>query len=82
MRTPIVLDDPTFNDRLGRLVTANGDLERSGVTLEEVSDMIFTRMTRINPSIGEQIEAASTKEKVPRTKKEKVMGEKMDDLLG
>lgn len=76
MRPPIIIDDPTFNDRVGRLTAVGGDEVRAGVSLEEVADLIYTRRMRINPQAGEP---AAPKE---RKKKEKITGAKMDDLLG
>lgn len=76
MRPPVLLDDPTFNDRLSRLITTQGDAERAGITLEEVSDMIFTRRTNIG------VVDTTPKVKAPKAPKTKITGEAMDDLLG
>lgn len=76
MRPPILLDDTTFNDRLSRLITTQGDAERAGITLEEVADMIFTRRTNIGAVVSEP------KVKAPKGAKTKITGQAMDDLLG
>lgn len=76
MRPPIIIDDPTFNDRVTRLTLTGADLDRAGITLEEVADLVYTRRMRINPQAGEPAKV------VVKTKKEKITGDKLDDLLG
>lgn len=74
MRPSLIIDDPTFNDRVSRLTATNGDAERAGVSLEEIADLIYTRRMRINPQAGEPA--------APKGKKEKITGAKLDDFLG
>lgn len=75
MRPPVVVDDQTFNDRVGRMVAVGGDMERAGLTLEEIADLVYTRRMIINP-LGEATIAKA------KTKATKIVGDKMDDLLG
>lgn len=74
MRLPVLIDDSVFNERLEKLVKALGDPVQAGVSLEEVADMVYTRRTRINPSVGEQA--------VIGTGRKKTTGPAMDDILG
>ena len=44
MRPPILIDDPTFNDRVGRLIATGGDaaLIAKGTTLFDTVDPLLT----------------------------------------
>ena len=79
MRPPIIIDDTLFNDRVQRLIAAEGDNEKAGISLEEIADLIHTRRMRINP-MGQ----GSPSEPVSRgVKKAPIKGASaIDDLLG
>ena len=79
MRPPIIIDDTLFNDRVQRLIAAEGDSEKAGIPLEEIADLIHTRRMRINP-MGQ----GSPSEPVTKgVKKPPVKGAAaIDDILG
>ena len=79
MRPPIIIDDTLFNDRVQRLIAAEGDSEKASIPLEEIADLIHTRRMRINP-MGQ----GSPSEPVTKgVKKPSVKGAAaIDDILG
>lgn len=77
MRPPLLIDPPTFDERIALLTAHGGDHIAAGLTLEEVGDMIFTRRTNVSPQ--------STVLKEPKAKaapKRTTGAAKLDDLLG
>lgn len=66
-RDPILIDDATFNDRVKRLIASKGDLAAAGLTLEDVSDLTFTRMSNVNPNVAKAVEEAP-KRATPKAK--------------
>ena len=77
-QAPQYLEENIFNAHLAKLISTNGELEGSGLTLADVRNMIYTRRVKINPGIGDTFEA---KAKKPGTKKEKLSGMNVDDFL-
>lgn len=70
MRDPLLLSQEEFNDRLGRMVATQGDAERAGLALEDIRDMVHTRMK----NLGVDIDPAKPK----GVKKPKITAEQMD----
>jgi len=81
MDSPLVfLEDNIFNAQLAKLIATKGELEGSGLTLQDLRNMIYTRRVKVNPGIPDTGEVPKTKK--PGTKKERLSGINVDDFLG
>lgn len=76
----IFLEDNIFNAHLAKLISTKGELEGSGLTLQDIRNMIYTRRVKINPGVQDVVEKERVKK--PGTKKEKLSGMNVDDFLG
>jgi len=74
----IFLEENIFNANLAKLISTKGELEGSGLTLQDIRNMIYTRRVKVNPGVADAVE----KVKKPGTKKEKLSGINVDDFLG
>lgn len=75
------LDDPTFNSHMAKLISSKGELEGTGLTLQDIRNMIYTRRIKVNPDV----EGAVEKAKSPKSQsinRKKVDGFGVDDILG
>lgn len=74
----VFLDEQTFNSNLQKLIATKGELEGTGLSLQDVRNMIYTRRIKVDPGVANIVE----KEKAAKVKKEKVSGFGVDDILG
>jgi hypothetical protein len=72
------LDEPTFNDYLQRLIKTKGELEGTGLVLQDIRNMIYTRRLKIDPNVEAAVEKAK---ETKSTNRKKVSGINVDDFL-
>ena len=75
------LDEPTFNSHLAKLISANGELEKTDLSLQDIRNMIYTRRVKINPDVEGAVDRAKSP-KTPSVNRKKVDGFGVDDILG
>lgn len=75
------LDDPTFNSYMAKLISSKGELEGTGLTLQDIRNMIYTRRIKVNPDVEGAVEKAKSP-KSQSTNRKKVDGFGVDDILG
>lgn len=73
------LDEPIFQEMLNKLIASKGQLEGTGLILQDIRNMIYTRRLKVDPNVEGAV--AATK-KTKSTNKAKVEGFAIDDLLG
>lgn len=81
------LNDDELNAIRARLIAGGGDLEKSGVTAEEVRNAVYTKALRVNPNVEAEDAAAKAakrkkKESGPTTRQPTLSGDDVNDLLG
>ena len=74
----VFLDEPTFKGMLEKLVASKGSLEGTGLSLQDIRNMVYTRRLKVDPNM-EQVVASTKKSK--STNRATVEGFGIDDLL-
>lgn len=74
------LEEPIFKEMLDKLVTSKGVLEGTGLTLQDIRNMVYTRRLKVDPNMEAAVEGAKKKGK--STNRATVEGFSIDDLLG
>lgn len=67
-----------------RLIESNGDIEKAGISLEEMRNVIYTCRMKANPMQDNpsEKEKKPKKEKTESTNKVKLSGDSVNDFLG
>lgn len=79
------LSDEQMRALRARMLDADGDYVKAGVTLEELRNAIYTKALRVNPNVEAEDAAAKakrSKKKVDPVKGPTLTGDALNDLLG
>ena len=78
----VFLDEQTFNSHLQKFIESKGELEGTGLSLQDIRNMIYTRRIKVDPAVEKTVEKEREAKAAKSTKRSKVDGFGVDDILG